>query len=391
MNQSADIIIIGGGPIGCLAALELASHNISSLILDQTPQEMIANPLLEGRTIALSYASVALLKKLHLFEKLQDKAAPIENIVVSNGPKGQRLHYGQKESDGEFLGHNVDLTALKNVLLEAIQSSSNTRLLAPFKVTRFVCTQHDVTVFDEAGTEINGIACLAADGKFSPIRHKLALPTREWSYDQVAFVFNVHHTKPHHNFAYEAFLPKGPFASLPTVDPNQSSIIWTVPTKQALPLKEMDDSAFRTTLNDTFDVLGTLTPTTALWTYPLSGLLVSKPYKERVLLLGDAAHAMHPVAGQGLNVGIGDVIVLGNLMQDYRKLGLDIGGVTLFREFSKQRRFDVLAMTFTTDHLVRLFSNHSITLNFMRDQGLKMVDRSSLLKRFFTQKAMGKA
>ena len=390
-NQSADVIIIGGGPIGCLAALELASHNISSIILDQTPQEMIANPLLEGRTIALSYASVALLEKLNLFHTLKQKAAPIENIVVSNGPKGQRLHYGQKESGGEFLGHNVDLTALKNVLLEAVRASSKTQLLAPFKVTHFICTHHDVTVFDANGTELKGTACLAADGKFSPIRHKLALPTREWSYDQIAFVFNVHHTKPHHNFAYEAFLPKGPFASLPTVDPNVSSIIWTVPTKEALPLKEMNDASFCTILNDTFNILGTLTPTTSRWTYPLSGLLVSKPYKERILLLGDAAHAMHPVAGQGLNVGIGDVIALGDLMQRYRKLGLDMGGVTLFREFSKQRRFDVLAMTFTTDHLVRLFSNHSITLNFMRDQGLKIVDRSPLLKRFFTQKAMGKA
>lgn len=390
MVHQADVVIIGGGPIGCLAALELASHRISSLILDQAEPQAIANPMLEGRTIALSYASVSLLQRLDLWRMIVDQASPIKNIVVSNGVEGQMLHYGQKESDGHTLGYNVDLTAFKRVLLNGVQSTPGIQFFAPFKVNHLNCSSYDVTVEDDQGTQMKGLMCLAADGKNSPTRSRLYLPAKEWTYHQVAFVFNVAHEKLHQNYAYEAFLPTGPCASLPMVHPYHSSIIWTVPTRDAQTYQALDTTAFNTLINATYPTLGTLEILTPVWTYPLSGLLVTKPYKERVLLIGDAAHAMHPVAGQGLNVGIGDVIALGRLMHHTKKLGLDIGGRKLFDDFVKERRFDVQAMTLATDSLVRLFSNHSITLNFFRDQGLKLVQKSSVLKRFFTQKAMGK-
>jgi 2-octaprenyl-6-methoxyphenol hydroxylase len=388
--HQSDVVIIGAGPIGCLAALSLAGKNITSIILDQAPNQTIANPLLEGRTIALSYSSVEFLKKLGLWHQIENKAAPILDIIVSNGLKGQKLHYGQRESNGLVMGFNVDLTHLKRVLLDAVGSDPLISLIAPFKASRLECSTHCVSVYDEEGKSVTATACFAADGKNSRTRQYLQLPIREWQYDQVAFVFNAKHELPHNNFANEAFLQTGPFASLPLVDPFESSIIWTLPTALSTEYKKLEPNEIQDLINETYPQLGALCITSPLWSYPLSGHRVSKPYKERVLLIGDAAHTMHPVAGQGLNVGIRDVITITPLVESYRRLGLDWGDVVLYREFCKKRRFDVQSMTIATDGLVRLFSNDSVTLNFLRNTGLKIVQKSSFLKRTFTAKAMGK-
>lgn len=390
MTHQSDVVIIGAGPIGCLAALSLAGKNITSIILDQAPNQTIANPLLEGRTIALSYSSIEFLKKLGLWQQIEHKAAPILNIVVSNGLKGQKLHYGQGESNGLAMGSNVDLTHLKKVLLEAVGRDPLITLMAPFKASRLECSTHSVSVYDEGDTKITATACFAADGKNSKTRQYLQLSTREWRYDQVAFVFNARHELPHNNFAHEAFLQTGPFASLPLVDPFESSIIWTLPTMLSADYQNLEPSKIQDIVNETYPTLGSLYMTSPMWSYPLSGHRVLTPYKERVVLLGDAAHAMHPVAGQGLNVGIRDVITIVPLIESHRRLGLDWGDAALYREFCKKRRFDVQSMTMATDGLVRLFSNDSVTLNFLRNTGLKMVQKSSLLKRAFTAKAMGK-
>lgn len=390
MAHQSDVAIIGAGPIGCLAALSLADKNTTSIVLDQASNQTIADPLLEGRTIALSYSSVEFLIKLELWHHIKDRAAPILDITVSNGLKGQKLHYGQRESNGLTMGFNVDLTHLKRVLLDAVKSNPRISFLAPFRASGLECSSHCVSVYGEDGDSVTATACFAADGKNSKTRQYLQLPTREWHYDQVAFVFNAKHELPHNNFAHEAFLQTGPFASLPLMDPFESSMIWTLPTALGTKYKKLSPTEIQDIINETYPKLGAMRMTTPLWSYPLSGHRVPKPYKERVLLIGDAAHAMHPVAGQGLNVGIRDVITITPLIESYRRLGLDWGDVVLYREFCKKRRFDVQSMTIATDGLVRLFSNDSVTLNFLRNTGLKIVEKSSLLKRAFTARAMGK-
>ncbi|MBX9697249.1 MAG: FAD-dependent monooxygenase, partial [Alphaproteobacteria bacterium] len=271
MAHQSDVVIIGAGPIGCLAALSLAGKKITSTILDQAPNQTIANPLLEGRTIALSYSSVEFLKKLGLWHQIENKAAPILDIIVSNGLKGQKLHYGQRESNGLVMGFNVDLTHLKRVLLDAVGSDPLISLIAPFKASRLECSAHSVSVYDEEGKSVTATACFAADGKNSRTRQYLQLPIREWHYDQVAFVFNAKHKLPHNNFANEAFLQTGPFASLPLVDPFESSIIWTLPTVLSTEYKKLEPNEIQDLINKTYPQLGTLRITSPLWSYPLSG------------------------------------------------------------------------------------------------------------------------
>jgi 2-octaprenyl-6-methoxyphenol hydroxylase len=229
----------------------------------------------------------------------------------------------------------------------------------------------------------------AADGRESPLRRAAGIQTVEWRYPQTGIVTTVRHQRPHNGIAVEHFMRAGPFAILPMTE-NRSSIVWTERGELAPRLVALSDAAFAAELAARFgDFLGPVEPLGPRWTYPLTLLLAERYVATRLALVGEAAHTIHPIAGQGLNLGIRDVAALAELVIDARRLGLDIGNETVLLRYQQWRRFDALALAAVTDGLNRLFSNSLPPVQLARDIGLAAVNRLPPLKRLLMRDAMG--
>jgi 2-octaprenyl-6-methoxyphenol hydroxylase len=229
----------------------------------------------------------------------------------------------------------------------------------------------------------------AADGQKSPLRRGAGIGTTEWRYRQTSIVTTVSHEHPHGGIAVEHFLPAGPFAILP-MSGNRSSIVWTEQGELAARLVGLPDAAFAAELTARFgDFLGAVVPIGPRWTYPLGLMLADRYIARRLALVGEAAHVIHPIAGQGLNLGIRDVAALAELVIDTRRLGLDIGDDALLDRYQRWRRFDALMLAAVTDGLNRLFSNAIAPVRLARDLGFAMVHRLPPLKRLLMRDAMG--
>jgi 2-octaprenyl-6-methoxyphenol hydroxylase len=229
----------------------------------------------------------------------------------------------------------------------------------------------------------------AADGRESPLRRAAGIQTVEWRYPQTGIVTTVRHQRPHNGIAVEHFMRAGPFAILPMTE-NRSSIVWTERGELAPRLVALSDAAFAAELAARFgDFLGPVEPLGPRWTYPLTLLLAERYVATRLALVGEAAHTIHPIAGQGLNLGIRDVAALAELVIDARRLGLDIGNETVLLRYQQWRRFDALALAAVTDGLNRLFSNSLPLVQLARDIGLAAVNRLPPLKRLLMRDAMG--
>ena len=239
------------------------------------------------------------------------------------------------------------------------------------------------------GRHVRARLAVAADGARSASRDAVGIEVVRWAYEQTGIVCTVAHERPHRGIAHERFLPAGPFAILP-MKGNRSSLVWTERAALAPQLMEADEATFAAELGARFgDFLGALEVVGPRWSYPLSLTHARSYVAPRLALAGDAAHAIHPIAGQGFNLGIRDIAVLAELVVDQARLGLDIGSDDLLAHYQRWRRFDAVALIAVTDGLNRLFSNHHPALRVTRDVGLAMVNQVPPLKRVFMRHAMG--
>jgi 2-octaprenyl-6-methoxyphenol hydroxylase len=390
VSDDVELLIAGGGLTGLLLGVACAGAGLGVAIVDRQEPAAMLSEQFDGRSSAIAYGSRNVLDAVGLWPKLAADAEPILEIRVADNDSPFFLHYDHRGLDtGSPLGYIVENRVLRRTLIERILSLPNLVFLAPLAVESVSSSPLAATASLSDGREIRARLVAAADGQKSPIRHAARIRTIERQYRQVGIVTTVQHERPHRGVAVEHFLPAGPFAILPMTG-NRSSIVWTERAELAARLVELSVPAFSAELAARFgDFLGNVEPLGPTWTYPL-GLLIAERYMApRLALVGEAAHMIHPIAGQGLNLCIRDVAALTELVIDARRLGLDIGTDSVLERYQQWRRFDVVVLAAITDSLNRLFSNSVLPVRLARDLGLAAVNRVPPLKRLLMRDAMG--
>jgi 2-octaprenyl-6-methoxyphenol hydroxylase len=402
VSNDAELLIAGGGLNGLLLGIACAGAGLAVSIVDRENPAAMLDPGFDGRSSAIAHGSQQVLSALGLWPLIAAGAEPILEIRVADDNAPLFLHYDHRElGDDTPLGWIVENRMLRRALIEHARSLPSLIFLAPLAVDAVETSPAAAVAALSDGRRMTAHLVAAADGAGSPLRAAAGIRTLEWRYPQTAIVTMARHERPHAGIAVEHFLPAGPFAILPmTDDPapvqaplaprGRSSIVWTERAEFAAGLIALSDDAFAAELAARFgDFLGTVEPVGPRWSYPLQLMLAERYVDRRLALVGESAHVIHPIAGQGLNLGIRDIAALAEIVIDARRLGLDIGDDALLRRYQKWRRLDALLLAAVTDGLNRLFSNSIAPLRLVRGLGLAGVNRLPPLKRFLMRDAMG--
>jgi 2-octaprenyl-6-methoxyphenol hydroxylase len=392
-TDRVDVLIGGGGFAGLALAIALRQG------LGPAFSVVLADPALrfshsnDARASAIAAAARRMFETLGVWERVAGEAQPILDMVItdsrlSDAVRPAFLTFGEEVAPGEPFAHMIENRPLIDALLDRARQDGVE--LRPTAVADFDTTTDSIRVRLSDGT-IPARLLVAADGARSKIRERAGIATHGWNYDQAGIVATVAHERDHGGRAEEHFLPAGPFAILP-LKGNRSSIVWTEESREAERIVALPDDEFHAELERRFGLhLGEIAAVGDRRAYPL-GLAVARAFvADRIALVGDAAHVIHPIAGQGLNMGLKDVAALAETIVDAARLGLDPGRLDVLERYQRWRRFDTMAMGVATDGLNRLFSNRSDVARFVRDVGLGLVDRLPALKRLFIREAAGLA
>ncbi len=388
-----EALIVGGGMVGLSLGLALARGGIEAAVVDREPPAAREDEAFDGRSSAIAHASQRILDGIGVWAGMATEAQAILDIRVSDGRVGRPaaplfLHFDHRDVAAPF-GYIVENRIIRSVLGRAVATCPNLTHLAPADLAEAERRPNGVWARLGDGRRIAARLLVAADGRESRLRHEARIPVLRWSYPQTGIVATVAHDVPHEGVAHEHFLPSGPFAMLPMTG-DRSSIVWTERRELAATMMALDAESFAGEIERRFGVsLGTFRLIGRRWAYPLEFVHAARYVGTRLALIGDAAHAIHPIAGQGLNLGLRDVAALAEAVVDAARLGLDPGGLEALKRYQGWRRFDSLAVAAVTDGLNRLFSNDLGPLRLARDLGLAAVDRMPVLKRFFMRSAMG--
>ncbi len=384
-----DVLIAGGGLVGGTLAVGLVEGGLSVAVVDiQAPADGL-DAGFDGRSAAIALSSKRVLDGLGLWKTMKSETSPIQEIRVSDADSFFFLHYDRKDVGAEAFGYMVENRSIRKALMSRFKELKNFTFLAPNSITHVERNPGEVRAILDDGRTVKAKLIVGAEGRRSPTRDAAGIKLTSWSYKQRGIVCTVAHELSHDNVAHEHFLPAGPFAILPLPN-NLSSIVWTERDELANGILAMDDEGFLNELKLRFgDFLGELEVVGPRWSYPLSLQYADRAVDHRLVLAGDAAHGMHPIAGQGLNMGLRDVAVLAEVLTDARRLGLDPGDGTVLNSYEQMRRFDNTLMLAMTDMLNRLFSNDVEPVRVARDLGLAAVNRFPPLKKVFMQHAMG--
>ncbi|NQV57178.1 MAG: 2-octaprenyl-6-methoxyphenyl hydroxylase [Rhodospirillales bacterium] len=390
LDHSADVLIVGGGLVGATQAIALGQAGLSVLVVDRLIARGQLDEGFDGRASAIAQAPKRMLERLGVWQHLTE-ATPILDIRVADGDSLLFLHYDHQEIGDQPLGYMVENRHMRQALFARLAELTSVRYLAPAEINDITRDENNVRVRLKDGVQLRAALIIGADGRSSQVREHAKIPLTRWSYDQTGIVCTIAHEKPHNNVAHEHFYPSGPFAILP-ISGNRSSIVWTERDKNVPGLMALDDAAFTKELAARFgDFMGDLKLNGPRWSYPLDLQFARNYSDKRLAVVGDAAHGMHPIAGQGLNVGLRDVAALAEVLIDAHRLGLDIGASHVLRGYDQWRRFDTTVMLALTDGLNRLFSNDLAPVRLARDVGLAAVNKSGPLKKVFMRHAMGAA
>ena len=384
MQEKFDIVIVGAGLVGLTAALACAKKGAKVCILDQK----LPNIKGDMRASAISASSFVLLKNLHVIDSIVSNIQAIDKIFISDSRVGRKNKLNLKFQNLNHKGYMIDNSILKNELLKLIKKSHGITLKAPVKILKTFTNSDKVKINLDNNLRIEASLLVAADGKNSNYRKSADISVRFTHYKQSAIVTTIGHEFVHNGSAHQFFFPGGPLALLPLTK-NRSSIVWSDSSLASGAAMSLNDSDFIDELSYRINgLLGKIKLLGPRQIFPLSLQMANRYTAKRLVLVGDAAHSIHPIAGQGLNLGLRDAAALAdNVALSIRK-GIDLGSEVI-QEYEKWRSFDNNKLGITTDILNRLFSNKNSSLRIIRRLGLNGVNRSELLKTFFIEEASG--
>lgn len=385
---SGEVAIVGGGLVGLALGIALARHGIETIVIDREDPATARGAAFDGRVSAIAFASVRALQATGIWAEVRE-SQPIWDIRVTDGASRLFLHYDHRDLGDQPFGQMVENRVMREALFAAAARTPGLRLLAPVRLEDLSRRTGGVTARLADGREIRARLAIGADGRQSRLREEAGIRTIAWNYPQVGIVCTVQHELPHHGIAQERFLPAGPFAILPMTG-NRSSLVWTERETLAPAILKLAPAEFHAEMSRRFgDHLGRIEAVGPRWSYPLALHHATSYIAPRLALVGDAAHGIHPIAGQGLNMGLRDVAALAEVLVEAKRLGLDVGDYTALERYERWRRFDNVLLAGVTDALNRLFSNEIGPIRLARDLGLGLINQLGPLKRFFMQHARG--
>jgi len=392
MSDKRDLLILGGGLVGMTLALAAARKGLSSHVVDRAdPAELTAEGF-DGRASAISTASWHLFANIGLADRLEPHGCPIDSIAVTDGMKPGRLDFTPEPHEGS-LGRMFANRELRLALFEAAREEPLIAWHAKAEVTGRERGEHGVSATLADGTELSASLMIAAEGRNSPTRQEAGIAAAKWDYSHRAIIAGLSHEKPHGNVAWEIFYPAGPFALLPLLDANgkhRSALVWTVAEKDAAGVLALSERAFLAEVDKRMHgIFGAVALEGPRSSYPLGFHHTAKVTAQRLALVGDAGHGLHPIAGQGLNVGLRDVGALIEVIADGMRLGLDPGDAQLLARYERWRGLDTFMVALATDGLTRLFGVPGKLPSAIRRLGMGAVQRTPALKRWFMDEARG--
>jgi 2-octaprenyl-6-methoxyphenol hydroxylase len=399
------VCVMGAGPVGGTLACRLARAGVSVALIDQAALAPMERPAFDGRAYAIAAGSRALLQDAALWDALDIPPHPIRDIRVSDGrigraPSRLHLHFDHREAgdDPGPFGWMVEARSLRRALNARFPAQENLHLFAPAKAV-VERSQDAVLVRLQDGSLIRCELVIGAEGRNSPLRQQAGIPVTQIPYHQTAMVCAIAHEHSHHDLALEHFLPAGPFAALPMGPspdakpggaPHVSALVWTERTRDAVGFMALDAQRFAREAGRRLGPhLGAIQAVGRRWSYPLSAMIAHRYVDTRLALAGDAAHGIHPIAGQGLNLGFRDGIALADLIIEANRAGADVGSEALLTRYQRVRQSDNLLMFAMTDGIDRLFSTDRHIVRAVRDLGISAVNNLGPMKRLFMRRAMG--
>lgn len=394
MDHDSDLLIVGGGLNGPALALAVARAGLSSTVIDALPRPVREAGDFDGRAYALALASVRLLRNLGVWERVAGNAQPMLEIKVSDGRAGEGpapfvLHFDHAEIEEGPMGHMLEDRFLRHALIAAMDDTPGITQLSGEAVVAQETGAQGVRLTLASGKTLAGRVLIGADGRGSGAARRAGIARTGWGYGQTALVAAIAHELPHHGIAHQFFMPPGPLAILP-LPGNVSSIVWSETDATAARFAALPDDDFLEVLRPRFgDFLGQIALRGGRYTYPLSLSVANSFVAERLALVGDAAHGMHPIAGQGLNAGLRDVAALAQVMGEARRRGEEIGAPDVLARYQEWRRFDTATLALATDLTNRLFSNDNPLLRAARDLGMGVLSHLPALRRGFIREAAG--
>lgn len=394
MKFDTDIAIVGGGLVGTALALALAKAGQQITLIDAADVAPRKAPGFDGRSYAMALTSVRLMQGLGLWDGLEEAAQPMLEIKVTDGRAGDGpspflMQFDHAEIEEGPMGWMVEDRHLRPALLVAAEAEERINLRNGATVTAQEVDPQGITLTLDDEKRLRARLVVGADGRASGTAQRADIRRIAWDYGQTALVCAIEHEKPHQGVAHQFFMPPGPLAILPLAG-DRSSIVWSETSANAARINGLPESEYIEVLKPRFgSFLGDISLAGARYTYPLGLSLATEMVAERVALVGDAAHGVHPIAGQGLNAGLRDVAALAEVIADAARRGEEIGNATVLGAYQQWRRFDNVTLALATDTFNRLFSNDNPVLRLARDVGMAAVNALPGLRRSFIREAAG--
>ena len=394
MSFDSDIVIVGGGLNGPALALALAQIGRSVTIIDSQSRPVLEGVEFDGRSYALALASQRLLRALGVWDAVADQAQAMLDIKVSDGRAGEGagpffMHFDHREIEEGPMGYMLEDRFLRRALLDAMDEAPQITQMFETRVVSQEVGSNGVIVSLDGGKTLTARLLVGADGRSSGTAKRAGIGRTGWGYGQTALVACVAHEQPHEGIAHQFFMPPGPLAILP-LPGSRSSIVWSETDARAREIQTLDDAAYLDVLRPRFgDFLGAISLEGKRFTYPLNLTLANSFIGDRLALVGDAAHGMHPIAGQGLNAGLRDVGALAEVISDASQRGEDFASPLVLQRYQQWRRFDTATLAVATDGFNKLFSNDNPILRAGRDLGMGIVNAIPALRRGFIREAAG--